>query len=442
MVGRKSLSILAIVSAAALAAVGLLASPEPSSMQSDAALPQEAPQRGVVGPDVTVYHLPNVTHFGESGGIHSYAVGTTSCNIGDEPLWWCDENRAYCNDEQHPVIAQNLYRLKDGRFEQLGMSWLKHGFLALAISAPECGNGTCVSPPHGGDQLGVGCTDPYSSGLNGARHLGMRSEVVSTTGLLDPFPFTEVPFSGPLDQRLLVKEADLDPLLNPGARYWVEGHYIAADDAEARNAHNNASYREVTVQAPSYNLSLTGNTIRQQPAIYAWQAVDPRVEVLPVDASSSERFHAARRVTVTPGNAHFEYAIHNLNSDRAAGRFTVELPAGSTITNAGFRDVDHHSGEPYADTDWTVDVKGNTVTWFTEDFANDPQANALRWGTLFSFWFDADAGTDDVVETLGMFRPGSPNEIEIPFSNGALFADGFETGDAIAWSCVGPPACK
>ncbi len=434
MVGRKSLSILAIVAAAALVAIGLLASPAPGK--------PDVPQRGGVGPDVTVYHLPSVSHFGESGGMHSYAVGTTSCNIGDTPLWWCDDDRTYCDDEQHPVIAQNLYRLKDGRFEQLGMSWLKHGFLALAISAPDCGNGSCVPPPEGGDQLGVGCTDPYSSGLNGSRTLGMRSEVNSTTGLLEPFPYTDMPFSGPLDQRLVVKESELDPTLNPGARYWVEGHYIAADDAESRNAHNNASYREAFVEAPSYNLSLTGNTIRQKAAIFAWETVDPRVEVVAVDSSNSERFHAARKVTVTPGNAHFEYAIHNLNSDRAAGRFTVELPPGTTISNAGFRDVDHHSGEPYDTTDWTIDVEGSTVSWFTDDFGTDPLANALRWGTMYSFWFDADAGIDDVDETLGMFRTGGPSEVEIPFSSGTLFGDGFESGNVFAWSCTGPPGCK
>ncbi len=429
MVSRKGIYIVAIA-ATALIAAGLLASPESNVQDS-----------GVDGPDVTVHELPSVSHFGEVGGIHSYAVGTNSCNIGDTPLWWCDEDRSYCDDEQHPVIAQNLYRLKDGRFEQLGMSWLKHGFLALAISDPECGNGTCVPPPRGGDQLGVGCTDPYSSGLNGSRYLGMRSEVVATTGLLDPFPFTEVPFSGDIDQRLQVKESELDPLFNPGARYWVEGHYIAADDAENRNGNNNASYREVIVQASSFNLSVTGNTIRQKAAIYAWQVEDPEVEILAVDAGA-ERFHAARKVTVTPGNAHFEYAMHNMNSDRGAGRFTVELPAGATISNAGFRDVDHHSGEPYATTDWTIDVDGNTVTWFTIEFASDPLANALRWGTMFSFWLDADAGTDEVVETLGLFKPGSPSEVAIPFSNGVVFADGFESGDALAWTCVGPPSCK
>ncbi len=431
MVGRKGICIVAIA-VTTLIAAGLLAAPERGGQEG-----------GLIGPDVTVYSLPSVSHYGELGGVHSYAVGTTSCNIGDTPLWWCDNNRTYCDDDQHPVIAQNLYRLKDGRFQQIGMSWLKHGFLALANSASECGNGSCVNPPHGGDQLGVGCTDPYSSGLNGNRPLGMRSEVNSTAGTLDPFPFTPVPSPTLLDQRIQVEEADLDPALNEAALYWVEGHYVAGDDATAGNGHNNASYRAVDVQTPSYNLSVTGPTVRQVPAIYAWQASDPTVEIQTADVSGGQRFHAGRKVTVTPGVAHFEYAIHNLNSDRGAGRFTVELPPSATITNAGFHDVAHHSGEPYDTADWAIEVQGSTISWSTADFATDPLANALRWGTMFSFWFDADEGTDQVTETLGMFGPGVPSEVPIRFSNGSVFTDGFESGNTARWSCVDPPGgCK
>ena len=156
-------------------------------------------------------------------------------------------------------------------------------------------------PPHISDQVGVGCTSVRSSGYTGARPLGLRSEVDAAAGTF-PFPYTVVPFSGAIDQRLQVEEADLDPILNPGARYWIEGHYVAADDAQAGNAGNNASYREVAVQPVTFNLSITGDTVREQPALYAWQAVDPAVEIVTVDvpgAGMQERFHVAREKTKT-----------------------------------------------------------------------------------------------------------------------------------------------
>ena len=55
MVGRKEICIIAIVSATALFTAGLLASPEPGTEEG-----------GKIGPDVTVYHLPSVSHYGES----------------------------------------------------------------------------------------------------------------------------------------------------------------------------------------------------------------------------------------------------------------------------------------------------------------------------------------------------------------------------------------
>jgi len=131
----------------------------------------------VVGPDVTVFDFTDIDNYAASGGFCAYAVGTTSCNRGDTPLSWCNTGSGCAPGDtniDHPVIAQNLYRLKDGRFEQIGMSWLKHGFASLNLSVGGCTGSagqTCVPPPAGGRQLGVGCTDPYTAGLNGS-HLG------------------------------------------------------------------------------------------------------------------------------------------------------------------------------------------------------------------------------------------------------------------------------
>ena len=60
-------------------------------------------------------------------------------------------------------------------------------------------------------------------------------------------------------------------------------------------------------------------------------------------------------------NHHFEFAIHNLNSDRSGRGFTVNMPAGTTISNACFRDINHHSGEIWSGTNWATTIGGNSV---------------------------------------------------------------------------------
>lgn len=392
------------------------------------------------GPDVTVIYLGSLGNFGGDSTYVGYSVGTTSCNIGNTPVTWCNTNLAWCSDEEHPVIAQNLYRLKDGRFEQVGMSWLKHGF--LSTNTPDGNCGSCASPPHGGDQLGVGCTDTYGWSLNGSRPLGKRSEVNASTAEF-PFPYGGGGASSQnYDQRIKVLRSDVDPTVNPGARFWIEGHYLTQDDAQAGNGLNNASYREVTVASGTLALSFTGGTIRELAAISAWPVADPTVELVDVDVPGAivERFHVARKVTdLGDGNWHYEYAVHNMNSDRSAQSFTVAFPAATTISNVGFHDVDHHSGEIFGTADWTPTVGTSSVSWTTDDFAVDANANALRFGTMFSFWFDATRGQSGIDHTLGLFKPGTPGSVTFGIgAPAAIFADSFESGTTSAWTLVQP----
>lgn len=376
-----------------------------------------------VGPDVVVFSLTDVSSHGPQDGFMGYAVGTRSCNRGDAPLNWCDNNGGCgsgTTDHDHPVIAQNVYRLEDGRFEQIGQSWLKHGFLSTNSTTSGCSGAqgqSCTSPPLGGNQLGVGCTDPYVASLNESRPLGMRSEVNGTTGAY-PFPYTEQP--GPYNayvERAKVAVTDVDPALNPGALFFAEGHYVAPDDATEGNGLNNASHRQVTIGgSPNYTMSLTGTFHEQEPGIYAWKHADAGVELVDVDVAGTpiERFIAARRVTdLGAGLWHYEYALYNLNSDRSGQSFTVTFAHPTNISSIGFHDVDSHSGEPYDTTDWAVSTDASSVTWSTDDFATDANANALRWATLYSFWFDADGGPTDIsAHMLGLFKPGSPAAVD------------------------------
>ncbi|HKQ47431.1 MAG TPA: hypothetical protein VJZ71_05135 [Phycisphaerae bacterium] len=358
------------------------------------------------GPDVIVGDLDAVQRWGEVGGITAYSVGTISCNIGDQPLEWEDLTN------QHPVIAQNMYRLKDGRLEQIGQSWVKHGF--LATNENTCG----ICPTPGPDNLlHPGCSDPYSAGLNGNQAgaggvggLGPRFQVNAATGYFD-FPYSSQGASGNfIYKRLQVHTADLDPAQAGGGLYFVEGHYISPDDAAAGNDNNNASYRPVTVTPLTYVVSVTGVTQQQKPAIQAWQDTDATVAMASADVAGDGRIIVAGKATdLGNGFWEYEYAVQNLNSDRSVGSFSVALHSSTPVQGEGFHDVDYHSGEPYDATDWTATRLAAALRWSTTAYGVNANANALRWGTLYNFRLRTTSPpVPNAVITLGLFKPGAP----------------------------------
>ena len=355
-------------------------------------------------PDVIVGDIQGTFRHGVAGGITAFSIGMAACNTGSCWLNWI------ANSPAHPVIGANMFRLKNGRFEQIGQSWLKHGFGAASetLCSPNC-------IPSDGMHLGVNCSDPYLARQNGTQSgLGPKFEVNPTTGVF-PYPPTNGSLTGnAIYKRLQVHNADLDPALNTGAQYFVEGQYVTADDAAAGNQNNNASYRPITVSgnAPTFNISLTGATASTKAGIEAWKTIDPAVVQTDINVNSDGRYILAATWTSLGGGLyHYEYALQNLNSYRAAGSFSVPIPSGAHITNAGFHDVDYHSGEPFDGTDWTATVGASSVVWSTTPYATNVNANALRWGTLYNFRFDADVQPATHTVTIGLFRPGSPASV-------------------------------
>ena len=203
-----------------------------------------------IGPDIYIGEIFGTSNYGGTGGVSAFSVGTTACNLGDAEVAW------YGATNQHPVIAHNLYRLEGTRFEQIGMSWLKHGFATL--------NGTYCSSctPTAGQTLGVGCSDPYGSSTNGNRsNLGPRSEVNASIGYF-PYPFGAPAYSGVLDRRLQVKDTDIDPTLHPTARYFVEAQYVTDDEISAGNHLDSIAWHEATFSETGGFYSMGSNEYR------------------------------------------------------------------------------------------------------------------------------------------------------------------------------------
>ena len=399
------------------------------------ALSRGTPQTLVPGPDVIVGDIESVEQpqGAVNGNFVGLGVGTVSCNNGDQPIDWHP-----LPNTNHPVIPQNLYRMSGGgdhteRFEQIGQSWMKHAFFALE----EFICGTCnTSPPCvTGDQLCPGCADTYVASLNYDQDLiGSRAWVNPFTGVFpsnpDPNNHAGHNHTG-TSHRVTVATSDLIPGQNPGATYFAEADYISPTEYTWCQAHpgqcnmyNNVSYRPFTVSGgpTTFTFGAAGLTVRMQPAIQTWASTGATVAQVEPDPGNDGIWFMGYKVTnPSAGVWHYEYALSNQNLDRAIQSFSV--PVGeANISNIGFHAPPQEPAWPndgtfnnqgYSSAPWAVDQSGGSITWSTETFATNQNANAIRFGTLYNFRFDADQPPQTANATVGYFKTGSPMTVEI-----------------------------
>lgn len=369
---------------------------------------------GAIGPDIVMSGISDEENYGSVDGVSAFMFGQINCNRGDE---WV----AYFNTtNEHPIMTQNLYRLSQGRFEQLGESWVYHEF--YATDSNYCGHCSDTDNSVPGTRLAVGCST-YNPGLILGiwAYVSPRSEVNAATGEHPGFPMIDSDEWANLPRtarRLKVRNDDIDPALNTDALYFVEGQVLAADDAAAGNNDNNVSYKPVVFSSTEdpevFFAHLVDSTIAEQPAIRAWQDHDPSVVETDVHIPGDGWVILAANATpLDKGWWHYEYAIENVNSDRSIQSVAIPLRPGTNVANVGFRGVEHYGEEPYDETDWSVDVTRSWISWSTLDYADYPDANALRWGSLYNFSFDADSGPGPRRALLGVFKPVGPKEMPV-----------------------------
>ena len=408
-------------------------------------LPAMGGETGTVpGPDVIVGDLNGLAQFGGSSGTQvGLAVGTDSCNAGVVDLNWF---ALPSND--HPVIPQNLYRMSGGatnddRFEQIGQSHVKHAFTALTQNI--CGFG-CNGV--GGTHLGSGCSDPYSASLNSGPSLGSRAWINPFTG---DYPRGDSPTPpnnhsghthvGP-SHRILTEIDDLNTSLNAGATYYAEGQYVTPHEfvwcqghPGECNMNNNVSYRRYNVigTGSPFSFSAVGSTVRMQAAINAWTGAT-RVEIQP-SAADGVAVVAYKVTNPSAGVWHYEYAIYNQNLDRGIQSFAIPKGSGVTVSNAGFHAPPQHPGwaadgttgnTGYSSTPWTPLDSGGQVTWSSETFALNQNANAIRWGTMYNIRFDSNRPPAMALATIGFFKTGAPMSVpvQVPSSSNPTCSKG------------------
>lgn len=358
------------------------------------------------GADITISSMSNIRQMGRLSDVVSISMQSTICNMGSESVDW------YGNpDPRHPFLVFNLYRMQAGRLEQIGQSWVKHGFAASQTTGV-CGL-TCRRDPDG--NLGSGCADIYGVTTNASqRTFGPRHEINPWTG--------EFTYAGshidttssnhdPVQHRLTAKDADLDPAANPDARYFVELFTLSHDDSEHTNS---LGWQEIDISGSpgdEWDFDFRQVIGNPGPAIDAWEGgsrtVIPEGKLVD-DGRCYLDVHVSEN---TDGTYHYEYALYNLDMHRSVSSLSIPVGEDVGISGIGFRAVES-SEDGFNNEPWSGVRDNSGVTWSTSSFAEHPESNPLGWGSLYNFWFDANVAPGDGGVTLGVYR----TDIEGPVS--------------------------
>jgi hypothetical protein len=316
------------------------------------------------------------------------------------------------------------------RFEQIGQSWMKHTFEALEDTVcGTCNTSGCTTGTH----LCPGCSDPYVASLNGSQSgLGSRACINPFTGSFSSGANNHNGHTHDgVSHRIRVEINDLNTTLNQGATYFAEAAYLTPHEYTWCQSHpgecnmyNNVSYRQFNVSGTtSFTFSPAANTVRMQPAIMAWVGTGATVsQVEPDPGNDGIWFMGYKATNPSAGVYHYEYALYNQNLDRSIQSFSVPLAPGVNISNIGFHAPPQEPGfandctfnsQGYSSAPWTVTQTADSITWNSETLAQNENANAIRFGTLYNFRFDSDQPPQSANATVGFFKTGSPITVAI-----------------------------
>lgn len=354
----------------------------------------------VPGRDIRLENTATIQRYRRTGtfpnGVQAIGIWTTCCNPGVGPIPF----QAAMNPN-HGFIHYIVARESGGRLVQISnYAWVKHTF-GSSNDPSTCG--VCVNTATS-SFVEPGCNDTYAN-YQAVDHfnLGPPSEVDPWLGTWDPvcshFDRGNPPVAPSLQcdgvRSLTQSQANAlntsignamrvydDDLNVPGASFYYQSGYIVPGEAEALRGDNIGSRQFTATWSPGagqWSLFDTGaflsGTILQR-----WSGASIGSNT---NGTDDGRYYVAVKVT-GPNNGlyHYEYAVHNRDNSRGMGAFRIPVCPEAQVLNLGFHDFDR---DPLSD--WVGTKTGAEIVFQPPPLVD----GALRWNSIFNFWFDSDA---------------------------------------------------
>ena len=383
------------------------------SLPDAAAGTSAAAPQGIGGPcsetpgdtDLELIVLTSPTQAAREAGVRiAMSYSATLLNAGTASIEWfqaIEPDSFPANIGPHPYLALHVYRIVGDVIEQIGRSDVKHAFFSTNQDCP-CAGGHTIYP---------GCTDTYGSSTNLNRlYLAPREELSAFSG-----EWTRVGshFDGDLvndfrdhggdsahdsfEHRLIVAEPDLQVA---DAQYFIEAWYLVGGEI---NIFNSMGHRRVspTLQGNSWSFALADG-LELGSILERYVADVAGATATLVDTGEGRLQLAVTARDLGGGTWRYTYALMNFDVDGRVSAFTLPLEPDIAISNITFADVDDDG-----DNDWTVLADAGGISF------QALSGNALDWGTLFVFAFDADRAPVQSTADLELLEPGTPSTLAV-----------------------------
>lgn len=321
-------------------------------------------------------------------------------NVGTAEVPWYEQftspdHEPYDND-QHPFLNWAIYREIDGRFEQLGISGVKHAFLTI--------NSSCTINCNDNHILWLGCEDVYGTGNNDSSFaLGPRAELEAKKGIwencgsfFDPKPCTgshQQSSNGSDENRLSVYTSDLtDP---DTTAMYMQAWYLIRDDI---NIFNSMGYRTIDPeQSGNFWLMNRGPVFSNGAALDNYvtpNTVSTMESSQTLDSKEGNLTVAVKVTDLGAGLYRYNYAIENYEFDPRFINYHIPLPSSALLSDTIFVDPEHDDSN-----NWLFSHVNNTLNIIGN------ADNEQDWGMLFSFSFTTNIAPASSSITLDVAHP-------------------------------------